>query len=60
METDITGAGATARVTGAYAGHGKQHLDYETTQEHAAPHTSLPTSPSGGSCATARPRSGAA
>jgi Fe-S cluster assembly protein SufD len=39
METDINGAGATARVTGAYAGHGKQHLDYETTQEHAAPHT---------------------
>jgi Fe-S cluster assembly protein SufD len=37
METDINGAGATARVTGAYAGHGKQH--YETTQEHAAPHT---------------------
>jgi Fe-S cluster assembly protein SufD len=39
METDINGAGATARVTGAYAGHGTQHLDYETTQEHAAPHT---------------------
>jgi Fe-S cluster assembly protein SufD len=39
METDINGAGATARVTGAYAGHGRQHLDYETTQEHAAPHT---------------------
>jgi len=39
METDINGAGASARVTGAYAGHGKQHLDYETTQEHAAPHT---------------------
>jgi Fe-S cluster assembly protein SufD len=39
METDINGAGATARVTGAYAGHGKQHRDYETTQEHAAPLT---------------------
>jgi Fe-S cluster assembly protein SufD len=39
METDINGAGATARVTGAYAGHHSQHLDYETTQEHAAPHT---------------------
>ena len=39
METDINGAGASARVTGAYAGHGKQHLHYETTQEHAAPHT---------------------
>ena len=39
METDINGAGASARVTGAYAGHGKQHIDYDTTQEHAAPHT---------------------
>jgi Fe-S cluster assembly protein SufD len=39
METDINGSGAAARVTGAYAGHGKQHLHYETTQEHAAPHT---------------------
>ena len=39
METDINGAGASARVTGAYAGHGRQHLDYDTTQEHAAPHT---------------------
>jgi Fe-S cluster assembly protein SufD len=39
METDITGQGASARVTGAYVGHGSQHLDYDTTQEHAAPHT---------------------
>jgi Fe-S cluster assembly protein SufD len=39
METDITGKGASARVTGAYVGHGAQHLDYDTTQEHAAPHT---------------------
>ena len=39
METDINGSGATARVTGAYAGHGTQHIDYDTTQEHAAPHT---------------------
>ena len=39
METDINGSGATAKVTGAYAGHGKQHIDYDTTQEHAAPHT---------------------
>jgi Fe-S cluster assembly protein SufD len=39
METDINGSGATARVTGAYAGHGRQHIDYDTTQEHAAPHT---------------------
>jgi Fe-S cluster assembly protein SufD len=26
-------------VTGAYAGNGDQHLDYDTTQEHAAPDT---------------------
>jgi Fe-S cluster assembly protein SufD len=39
METDITGKGASGRVTGAYVGHDSQHLDYDTTQEHAAPHT---------------------
>src|SRR5256885_16158274 len=26
-------------VTGAYAGRGRQHLDFDTTQEHAAPNT---------------------
>jgi Fe-S cluster assembly protein SufD len=39
METDLRGSGADGRVTGAYVGHGRQHLDYDTTQEHAAPHT---------------------
>ena len=39
METNLAGAGSSARVTGAYAGGGRQHLDYDTTQEHAAPHT---------------------
>jgi Fe-S cluster assembly protein SufD len=39
METKLAGAGSSARVTGAYAGAGAQHLDYDTTQEHAAPHT---------------------
>jgi Fe-S cluster assembly protein SufD len=39
METDITGRGANARVTGAYVGRGTQHIDYDTTQEHAAPDT---------------------
>jgi Fe-S cluster assembly protein SufD len=39
METKLAGAGAEARVTGAYAGGGRQHLDYDTTQEHAAPNT---------------------
>jgi Fe-S cluster assembly protein SufD len=39
METKLAGPGASAKVTGAYAGAGTQHLDYDTTQEHAAPHT---------------------
>jgi Fe-S cluster assembly protein SufD len=39
METKLDGQGSSAKVTGAYAGTGTQHLDYDTTQEHAAPHT---------------------
>jgi Fe-S cluster assembly protein SufD len=39
METKLAGQGAEARVTGAYAGGGRQHLDFDTTQEHAAPNT---------------------
>jgi Fe-S cluster assembly protein SufD len=39
METKLAGPGAEARVTGAYAGHGRQHIDFDTTQEHAAPNT---------------------
>jgi Fe-S cluster assembly protein SufD len=39
METKLAGRGASARVTGAYAGSGAQHLDFDTTQEHAAEHT---------------------
>ena len=39
METKLAGPGAEARVTGAYAGAGRQHLDFDTTQEHAAPNT---------------------
>ena len=39
METDLAGRGADAKVTGAYATHGRQHLDYATTQEHSAPNT---------------------
>jgi Fe-S cluster assembly protein SufD len=39
METRLAGEGANARVTGAYATHGRQHVDFDTTQEHAAPHT---------------------
>jgi Fe-S cluster assembly protein SufD len=39
METRLAGEGSGARVTGAYAGNGSQHLDFDTTQEHAAAHT---------------------
>ncbi len=39
METRLGGAGADARVTGAYASHARQHIDFDTTQEHAAPNT---------------------
>ena len=39
METNLAGEGSSAKVTGAYAGHGRQHLDFDTTQEHAAAHT---------------------
>jgi Fe-S cluster assembly protein SufD len=40
METNLAGRGSEARVTGGYAGRAGQHLDYDTTQEHAAPNTS--------------------
>jgi Fe-S cluster assembly protein SufD len=39
METRLVGQGASARVTGAYATHGRQHVDFDTTQEHAAENT---------------------
>jgi len=39
METKLAGRGAGAKVTGAYIGDGRQHLDYDTTQEHAAEDT---------------------
>jgi Fe-S cluster assembly protein SufD len=39
METRLAGPGSEARVTGGYAGGAGQHLDYDTTQEHAAPNT---------------------
>ena len=39
METNLAGEGSEAKVTGAYAGHARQHLDFDTTQEHAAAHT---------------------
>jgi Fe-S cluster assembly protein SufD len=39
METELAGEGSSAKVTGAYAGHGRQHLDFDTKQEHAAANT---------------------
>lgn len=39
LETKLDGPGADARVTGAYAIDGRQHIDYDTLQEHAAPDT---------------------
>jgi Fe-S cluster assembly protein SufD len=39
METKLDGQGSTARVTGAYVSDGRQHLDFDTLQEHAAPDT---------------------
>ncbi len=39
METKLAGRGSSAKVTGAYAGRGTQHLDFDTTQEHAARNT---------------------
>lgn len=39
QETSLDGPGAHGRVTGGYATHGKQHLDFDTLQTHMAPHT---------------------
>ena len=39
QETQLAGAGAHGSVTGAYATRGRQHIDFDTLQEHAAPDT---------------------
>jgi Fe-S cluster assembly protein SufD len=39
IQNDLAGQGATSRVTGAYFADGTQHLDFDTFQEHMAPHT---------------------
>ena len=39
IHNDLTGQGATSRVTGAYFADGSQHLDYDTFQQHHAPNT---------------------
>jgi len=38
-ETLLAGEGSHAKVTGAYAPHARQHIDYDTKQEHGAPNT---------------------
>jgi len=39
QNTVLDGEGARGKVTGAYAVRNRQHLDFDTTQEHAAPNT---------------------
>ena len=39
QETQLAGPGAHGSVTGAYATRGRQHIDFDTLQEHAAPDT---------------------
>jgi Fe-S cluster assembly protein SufD len=39
IENDLSGEGATSRVTGAYFADRTQHLDYDTYQLHSAPNT---------------------
>jgi Fe-S cluster assembly protein SufD len=39
IQNDLAGQGATSRVTGAYFADHAQRLDYDTFQEHIAPHT---------------------
>jgi Fe-S cluster assembly protein SufD len=39
METLLAGEGAHGKVTGAYAPTGRQHVDFDTTQEHGARNT---------------------
>jgi Fe-S cluster assembly protein SufD len=39
QETQLAGPGAHGAVTGAYATRGRQHVDFDTLQEHAGPDT---------------------
>ena len=38
-ELDLSGEGATGRMSGFYFTDGNQHLDHDTQQNHLAPHT---------------------
>jgi Fe-S cluster assembly protein SufD len=37
MEVAMLGPGSTARISGLVIGHGKQHFDYQSLQDHHAP-----------------------
>ena len=39
MTTNLAGQGSEARVTGGYASGNRQHMDFDTLQEHAAENT---------------------
>ena len=39
LESTLDGQGSTAKVTGAYATRGRQHVDYDTLQEHVGADT---------------------
>jgi Fe-S cluster assembly protein SufD len=39
MTTNLAGPGSEARVTGGYASGNRQHMDFDTLQEHAAENT---------------------
>lgn len=39
IDSSLTGPGSTALMSGVFFGDGRQHLDYDTQQNHMAPHT---------------------
>ncbi|WP_322799153.1 Fe-S cluster assembly protein SufD [Thermoflexus sp.] len=39
LEVDLVGRGATAYMSGVFFFDGQQHADYDTEQDHIAPHT---------------------
>jgi len=39
MDANLAGQGSSALMSGAYFVDGKQHLDYDTEQNHLVPHT---------------------
>jgi Fe-S cluster assembly protein SufD len=39
IDCSLVGSGSTALMSGIFFGDGRQHLDYDTQQNHMAPHT---------------------